>query len=244
MLDPQRVKTICEARWRPGQRGKRVNSADPLLGDDCSWADMIDVYEGTAVSIVERMMAQASWRKRETIAMRRILDACFRNASEPAHFYAMPLYVSEGILLAFEDRISNGGKWPAGHDEHVLPLAVYASGTRLLADTAGCLPDLRKALVGPICLMTADENRDLETKTHPDPQRPFMRYSGIVQAYRVADGMPVDPETWTFQDHVDHMKTVPAYETGALRYEGGNDMWSAVAARLSTGAASLCGTMR
>lgn len=233
MLDPKRVTTICEARWRPGRRGKRANSADPLLGDDCSWADMIDVYEGTAVSIVERMIARTDWRKRETIAMRRILDACFRNASEPAHFYAMPLYVSEGILLAFEARMRDGGSWPSGHDEHVLPLAIYASGTRLLADPAGYLPDLRKALVGPICLMTGEENRKLETKTHPDPQRPFMRYRGNVTAYRVADGAVVDPEAWTFQDHVEHMKTIPAYQTGALRYECGADMWSGVASTLA-----------
>lgn len=236
-LDPERVTRICQLRWKDGRRGKRANTADPLLGDDCSWADMIDVYEGIAVGIVETMIGRNDWRKRETIAMRRILDTALRNASEPANFYAMPLYVSEDLLLGYEGAAASGGRWPADHDEHVLPLAVYASGTNLLADPLRCIPDLRKAVVGPICLITPDENRRLDTKRHPDPQRPFMRYSGKVQAYRVADGMAVDPETWTFQDHVDHMRTVPAYSTGAVRYERGRDMWSGVCSRIAALAA-------
>lgn len=233
-LDPARVLGICERRWRNGKRGKRANSADPLLGDECSWADMIDVYEGTAVSIVQRMMARSDWRRRETIAMRRILDTCFRNASEPANFYAMPLYISEGMLLDFDQTIAHGGKWTTGHREHALPLAVNASGTKLLADPQGYLPNLRKALVGPICLMTVDENRKLSTKDHPNPELPFLRYRRKVTAYRVMDGVHVDPDTWSFQDHVDHMKTVPAYASGALRYEQGGKLWADLLSTLAS----------
>jgi hypothetical protein len=194
---------------------------------------MIDVYESIAVGIVGKMIGRSDWRKRETIAMRRVLDTTLRNASEPANFYAMPLYVSEGLLLAYERAAATGEKWPADHDEHVLPLAIYASGTNLLADPLRHVPDLRKAIVGPICLMTSEENGRLDTKTHPDPERPFMRYRGKVQAYRVSDGTAVDPETYAFQDHVDHMRTVPAYATGAIRYEQGRDMWSDLCAELA-----------
>lgn len=226
MMEPTRVLTVCGARWPMRKQGKRANLADPLLGDDCSWADMMDVYEATAVQIVMRMLARTDWRKRETIAMRRILDACFRNASEPANFYSMPLYVSGGMLLQFEKTMAEGGKWHAGHAEHVLPLAIYASGTNLLADPARHIPNLRKALVGPICLMTGKEHEDIETKTHPDPGLPFLRYRGIVDAYRVVDGAWVDPDRWTFQDHIEHMKVFPAYRTGAERYERDADMWA------------------
>lgn len=232
MLEAARVRAISEARWKPGRRGKQANTADPMLGQDCTWADIIDVCEGAAIDVVERMLKGSGWRKRETIAMRRIIDTCFRNASEPANFYAMPLYVSEGLLLAMEQAAATRSKWPSDHDEHVLPLAIYASGTNLLADPLRHIPDLRKALIGPICLITAEENRLLDTKRHPDPERPFMRYSGKVQAYRVSDGEAIDPETWTFQHHVDHMKTVPAYSTGAIRYEQGGDLWSGVRERL------------
>lgn len=234
-LAPERVRAICARRWRDARKGKRANSADPLLGDDCSWADMIDVYESIAVGIVAKMIGRTGWRKRETIAMRRVLDTTLRNASEPANFYAMPLYVSEGLLLAYEQTASTGARWPADHDEHVLPLAIYASGTNLLADPLRCIPDLRKAIVGPICLMTPEENRLLDAKTHPDPDRPFTRYEGRIRAYRTSDGTEVDCATWTFQDHVDHMKTVPAYATGALRYEQGHDMWGDLVRRIGGG---------
>lgn len=233
MLDAGRVRAICEARWKAGRRGKRANTADPMLGQDCTWADIIDVCEGAAVGVVEKMLQGTGWRKRETIAMRRIVDTCFRNASEPANFYAMPLYVSEGMLLEMEKAAESRSKWPPDYDEHVLPLAIYASGTNLLADPVRCIPDLRKALVGPICMVTSDENRRLDTKKHPDPDHPFMRYRDKVQAYRVADGMPIDPLAWTFQDHVDHMKTVPAYSTGAVRYENGRDLWAGVRGTLA-----------
>lgn len=227
-MTPERVARICQLRWKAGAAGKRAKTSDPLLGSDCSWADMMDVCEGIAVSIVETMLSREDWRKRETISMRRIIDTAFRNASEPANFYAMPLYLSHGMLLAFEKAGETGSKWPSGHDEHVLPLAVYASGTNLLADPLACIPDLRKALVGPICLVTAEENSRLSRKTHPDPNRPFMRYDGLIETYRVLDGVRVYPETWTFQDHLDLMKKVPAYSTGAIRYEREDDPWHKV----------------
>lgn len=224
LLSPEQVLAICLKRWPNGKGGKRANMQDPLLGSDASWADLIRICENSAIAILSNLLDDRIWRKREMIAMRRIVDTCLRNASEPANFYAMPLYISGGLLKAFENRTEK--TWPGFRTEHVLPLAVYASCTNIAADPVGCIPHVRKAMIGPICRVTADEDNRLERKGTPDPARPFLRYRGLIEAYNTVTGERIDPDNWTFDDHVALMKEVPAYSTGADLYAGADNPWN------------------
>ena len=200
---------------------KRANLADPALGG-VPWTSTIAIYEGT-VDYALAQAARGGLHKRELIAYRRIIDQCFRFASDAPNFYGMPLYASDGFLRAAmecaerrrEIRGRGKPKFPAGEGEHVLPLSL-ASGTAILSDPDRYLPQARRAMVGPVCRVTNTEHKRMKSTTSPDPERPFMRYAQAeVVAYRTIDGERVDPETWTFEDHLDYMATQPGFATGA-----------------------------
>jgi hypothetical protein len=213
------VLEVVSLIWGPR---KRRNLADPDLGG-APWSATISIYEG----LVEDALARArrgGFHKRELIAFRRIIDQCFRNASEAPGFYAVPLYASEryladaiGALRTHQVKgVNRKPTFARGEREHVLPLSIHASGTEILADPERYLPQARRAVVGPVCRVRKDEHDAMKRKTSPDPEHPFLRYAAAgVVAYRTMDGGRIDPAAWSYEDHLDYMETQPAYATGA-----------------------------
>lgn len=234
---PEEVLASCAELWGPA---KRRNLMDPDLGNT-PWSAMIAVSEGIIEDILRRMVSRANqgWRRRELIAFRRAMDVTFRIASEPPAFYGVPLYVSGGVVEATckvleQRRSSNGqdkGRLSRGLLEHVLPLRAFASGTQVIRDPVQNLPGIRRAIVGPICRVTSDENKQLPRKEHPDPRYPFLRYTlNGVEAYRVVDGSHIDGSTYRWEDHVKHMMQFPSYASGAQMLESGEVYWNRVLA--------------
>lgn len=234
-LAAEEVIRICKALWK-GK--KRCNLVDPNLGDT-SWDAMIAVSEGMIEDMVRRMVAKPRevWRKRELIVIRRVMDVALRVATEPPAFYGVPLYVSAGVLDAaaavLERRRASNAKTTErlsrGRIEHVLPLRVFASGTEIIRDPKAKLPGIRRAFVGPICRVTAEEDGKLPRKANADPDRPFLRYAEAeVAAYRVQDGLPVDGRTYCWADHIKHMMAFPSYASGAEMTQGGETHWNRI----------------
>ncbi|WP_375271382.1 hypothetical protein [Sphingomonas sp.] len=212
---------------------KRRNAESPTMGRDATWAQMIAIYEGVVIDTLTRLASAPKWSKLELIGARRVIDHAFRCASEPPSFYAGALYVSGGRLAQIARWRAACGEGPGGPAiprgivEHVLPLATFASGTRVLKSPAAELPQARRALLGPVCVITREENARLATKTHPDPERPFLRYAGIADVYRTTDGTRLDPDHYTFADHAALMRSVPAYASGAALLDTAAKDWAA-----------------
>ena len=222
---PAEVAELCAKLWG---RKKWRNLDDPALGGT-PWGAMIAVYEELVEDAIRRMVTRPRWSKRELIAFRRVIDASLRYASEPPAFYGVPLYVSQGVLVGTERE--GEPKQVLGTLEHVLPLAVLASGTLVINDPCKHLPAVRRAIVGPTCWITTAENRRLPRKSHLDPERPFLRYAseGIV-AYRVLDGLRIDGARYGWEEHLDYMLAKPSYAGGARMLAEGEAHWRRVLA--------------
>jgi hypothetical protein len=216
-LDCDDVLSILTLRW-PQNSVRRRTLHDGNLGQDCSWAQIIDIYESTVAHHLWIVAATPGMPSRMKIAHRVIIDSCLRKASDMAQFYSIPLYVSAGFLA----EVDLGNRRYDGHTEHVIPLSL-CSGTRMMDDPA-LFQTFRMAAIGPLCKVSVQEHQDLNRralKTHPDAGLPFLRYDGLIDVYRTDNGHRVDGRTWTFAAHLDLMKLFPAYATGATHYEAG-----------------------
>jgi hypothetical protein len=234
-FSPSDVLALRDCAWGPR---KRRNAALPMMGRDATWAQMIAMFEGVVIDTLTRLAPRVDWSQLELIGARRVIDHALRCASEAPAFYAGPLYVSGGHLAAIahwkQARDANAPETPRsaprGIVEHVLPLATFASGTRILRDPATHLPDVRRAILGPVCVVTRAENLRLPAKHNPDPAHPFQRYAGIADVYRTTDGKRI-AATLPYNDHIAAMAQVPAFASGAALMTEGPAFWSEALAR-------------
>lgn len=210
---------------------KRCNLESPTLGGGDTWHDAILAAEEVVEDALRRVMTSPLVGGRINIVRRNAINDAVRKATRFAPFYSRELYVStkllEGAALKIERGLSGSKALPSRRFEHVVPLSVHGSGTRLIEDVSTELPMLRRALLGPTCLVTEEENKLLKdrVKTHPRPLLPFLRYRGLVEVRRTDDGSIVKAETFTFRDHLRYMEAMPGYATAVPLFSRGKRHW-------------------
>jgi hypothetical protein len=213
-----------------GQR-KRSNLNNPALGGGDTWHDAILAAEEVVEDALRRVMTSPLVGSRINIVRRNAINDAVRKATRFAPFYSRELYVSTGLLEGAAQKIERGlsglKALPARRFEHVIPLSVHGSGTRLIQDVSTELPMLRRALLGPTCLVTEEEDKLLKdrVKTHPRPLLPFLRYHRLVEVRRTNDGSIVEANTFTFRDHIRYMESMPGYATAVPLFGHGKRRW-------------------
>lgn len=208
MFDKNDVLSTLNIIW-PQKKKARKNLHDEYLGGECKWSDIITIYEKTIKYQLDTIKDNPKITQREKIAHRVIIDTCLRIPGDYPLFYAMPLYVSGGFI----SEIKNGNKKPLKIKEHVIPLSL-CSGTKMIKNPS-LFYTYKKSVVGPICLVTKSEDEKLKIyrKDHPDMKKPFLRYSGLIDAYTTFDGSKINCSEFTFEDHINVMSKFPAYRS-------------------------------
>ncbi|GBQ23562.1 hypothetical protein AA0472_1141 [Acetobacter estunensis NRIC 0472] len=208
MFDEDEIISALNIFW-PKKKKARKNLQDEYLGGKCKWIDIIKIYEETVKNHLDAIKNNPNSSKREKIARRIIIDSCLRTPGDYPLFYAMPLYVSGGFI----SEIKKGNlKFPK-IKEHVIPLSL-CSGTKMIEN-----PELfevyQKSVIGPICLITTNEDKGLKEfrKNHPNIEKPFLRYSGVIDVYNTLDGSKIDCSDFSFYDHINIMDKCPAYRS-------------------------------
>jgi hypothetical protein len=229
--------------------GKKLrNLACPRMGHVDTWADVILTAEEAIAAVVDLSINSPLNGPRCQIVRRRMIDQAIRGVTTNPSFYSRPLYVSEGHLLRIAaaeaampapapGRRPRRPKEPACREEHVIPLAVHASGKEIIADPERNLRRLRRTFLGPICIVTPQEDDDIRlskgrVKGHERPDRPFQRYDGIATVRLTRTGAIVDPKTWTFRSHLAEMSVNPAYATAVPLFAHGSKVWLERIARI------------
>jgi hypothetical protein len=239
-MTPEEVLRLRDLVWGPA---KLRNLASPTLGEGPrgqTWADILIVAEEIVEDALRRAMTSPVQGERAQIGRRCAINDAVRKATVYPGFYSMPLYVSEGFLadvaaaetalppFGASSRRRRSVARPACCEEHVVPIAVHCSGTKIIADPETNLVKLRRTLLGPICLLTRDEDAALpdgSRKRSERPNRPFRRYLGIADIRRTDDGTRIDPETFSFRDHLRIMSSHPAYATAVALFHPGARTW-------------------
>lgn len=212
---------------------KRRNLASPTLGGGETWRDAILAAEEVVEDALRRVASSPLVGPRINIVRRNAINDAVRKATHFAPFYSRELYVSTRLLEGAAQRMQEGRSgakaFPGRRFEHVIPLSVHGSGTRLIEEMATELPMLRRALLGPTCLVTTEEDAGLKdrVKTHPRPFVPFLRYEGLVEVRRTDTGAIVEPNAFTFRDHLRYMSTQPGYATAVPLFAHGARRWRA-----------------
>ncbi|OYX95600.1 MAG: hypothetical protein B7Y74_03815 [Novosphingobium sp. 35-62-5] len=215
---------------------KKKNLASETLGDGISWADNVAVVEEVIEDCIRRSLTSPYQTHRANIARRIIIDKAARAVSDTPHFYSLPLYISENLLVEIENldiptRGSNRPKkisLPPHCREHTVPLAVHCSGEKILADPETCLINLRRAIASPISYVTKREDealREKHVKSHEIPFYPFKRYDWIATVYRTDTGERIDPNKFTYRHHLDVMALHPAYASILPLVASGKNYW-------------------
>jgi len=239
-MTPQEVLRLRDLVWGPA---KLRNLSSTTLGEGPrgqTWADILVVAEEIVEDALRRAMTSPVQGERAQIGRRCAINDAVRKATVYPGFYAMPLYVSEGFLAdvataeAALQPADPGSKRrrsvsrPACCEEHVVPIAVHCSGTKIIAEPETNLVKLRRTLLGPICLITRGEDATLPAgsrKRSERPNRPFQRYAGVADIRRTDDGTRIDPETFSFRDHLRIMAAHPAYATAVPLFHSGARTW-------------------
>jgi hypothetical protein len=233
-MDDAEAVRLCDRMWSGAEAR---NLLDPCAGGDATWARVVEVAEDLILSVLALHLADASGSKRAEIERRCALDGVARRASIYPTAYARPLYVSDGFLAdaaAADRRQASAGKAgrklkePPHCREHVVPVSVHGSGKRILNDPELHLPRIRRTFLGPICYISnAEDDRVRETnvKGHDAPFHPFSRYRGIATVRRTDTGEALDPDGFTFRDHLRLMSAHPAYATAVPLFRDGAATW-------------------
>jgi hypothetical protein len=248
-MTPDEVLRLVGRCWGPK---KKRNLASPTLGEGISWAENIAVVEEIIEDCIRRSLTSPYRSSRANIARRITIDKAARSVSDTPHFYSLPLYVSEGLLLGIiqldvpNPQSSRQTKiaLPPHTREHTVPLAVHLSGERILANPEMYLPNLRRALAAPISYVTKEEDKALQkhaVKTHEIPFFPFRRYHGIAKIYRTDTGEEVDLQRFTFRDHLRVMALHPAYASILPLFISAKSQWRARMAKIRTDCATQQG---
>lgn len=245
MLDDAEAVRLCRRIW--GGKAS-FNLSCPRAGGDATWGEIIAVAEETIAAILTLHLRSPIQGKRAEIERRCALDGVARRASLYPSAYATPLYVSEGFLdlAAAEDaRLALAGgrqrvlKEPPHCREHVIPVAVHGSGQRILEDPDANLPRIRRTFLSPICLISRQEDesvRGSHVKGHDAPFHPFSRYAGKAVVRRTDTGERIDPDVFTFRDHLDLMLEHPAYASGVPLFRSGAATWRSRLSEIRGGA--------
>lgn len=210
---------------------KRRNLESPTLGGGDTWHDAILAAEEVVEDALRRVVTSPLVGSRINIVRRNAINDAIRKATRFASFYSRELYVSTGLLEGAARKIERGlsgaKAFPSRRFEHVIPLSIHGSGTRLIENVSTELPMLRRALLGPTCLVTEEEDKLLKdrVKTHPRPLLPFLRYKGLVEVRRTDNGSIVKADTFTYRDHLRYMKTMPGYATAVPLFSRGKPHW-------------------
>jgi hypothetical protein len=215
---------------------KKKNLASETLGDGISWAENVAVVEEVIEDCIRRSLTSPYQNPRANIARRIIIDKAARTVSDTPHFYSLPLYISENLLVEIENldiptRGSNRPKklaLPKHRREHTVPLAVHCSGEKILANPETSLLNLRRAIASPICYVTKEEDAQLSidrVKSHEIPFYPFQRYVGIATVYRTDTGERIDPAKFTYRHHLGVMALHPAYASILSLVTAGKNFW-------------------
>ena len=235
MKDEEAVRLV-DLVWGPV---KKRNLASPVLGD-ATWHDILVVAEETVEDALRRALTSPVQGERARIGRRCVINDAVRKATiYPVH-YSVPLYVSEGFLTevaAAEARLAPAAasskrrrsvRMPQCCVEHVVPIAVHCSGSRIIAEPEKNLRYLRRTLLGPICLLTKEEDRRIDPslrKRNDRPNRPFGRYEGVTEIRRTDTGERIDREGFSFRDHLRVMASHPAYATAVPMFSGAAAAW-------------------
>ncbi len=242
MNDEEAVR-LCALIWKDK---KLRNLADPRMGEGDTWHDIIIACEEVVLETVRLSLTSRLSGPRCGIVRRCAIDHVIRGVTNSPGLYTRPLYVSEGHLAgiaAAEAALvpTNGRtrslKQPPCRYEHVVPLAVDASGKKILKDPEKHLRRIRRKFMSPVCVVTPGEDKELERikdrlKGHERPNRPFQRYDGVADIRLTRNGARIDPTTFTFRDHLREMSMQPAYATAVPLFTTGSRHWVAALAEL------------
>jgi hypothetical protein len=227
---------LMDLVWGPV---KKRNLASPMLGD-ATWHDILVVTEETVEDALRRALTSPVQGKRARISRRCVINDAVRKATIYPLQYSLPLYVSDGFLAdvaAAEARLApatasskrrRSVPMPKCCLEHVVPIAVHCSGSRIIAEPEKNLRHLRRTLLGPICLITKDEDHRIDPtlrKRNDRPNRPFGRYKGVAEIRRTDTGERIDKEGFSFRDHLRVMASHPAYATAVPMFNGAAAAW-------------------
>jgi hypothetical protein len=207
------------------------NLDDPYLGGDDTWNSAILAAEEIVEDVMTRILRSNNQGLRVNITRRCCINDTVRKVTNFVPFYSRILYISTNLLRETSISIQEGAKGKRAlrsyKFEHVIPLAVYGSGTRIIENPICELPRLRRAILSPTCLITLREDNLLKRniKSHPCPFLPFSRYKNDVEVRRTDTGEIVDPYRFNFRDHMRHMMAHPAYATAVPLLAGGKRRW-------------------
>jgi len=242
MTDDEVIR-LCSLIWN----GKKLrNLADPRMGKDDTWHDIILACEEVVLDMVRLSLTSSLKGSRCGIVRRCAIDHAIRGVTNSPCLYTRPLYVSEGHLLRIAEAetamLATPGRRrtvrePSCREEHVVPLAVDASGRKILEDPEGHLRRVRRKFMSPVCIVTPDEDLELtrikdRLKGHERPNRPFQRYADVADIRLTRNGARIDPASFTFRDHLREMSMQPAYATAVPLFASGSRHWVAALAAL------------
>lgn len=234
MIDEAEAVRLCDRMWSGAEAH---NLQCPRAGGDATWAEIIAVCEELILTVLALHLKDPSGSKRAEIERRCALDGVARRASVYPTFYSRPLYVSDGFLeevSAADVRQTAAGRGryklvePPSCQEHVIPVSVHGSGKKILGNPEMHLPRIRRTFLAPICLITKTEDdgvRKRNVKGHEAPFHPFSRYQGIATVRRTDTGEAIDPERFTFRDHLRLMSGHPVFATAVPLFRNGAATW-------------------
>jgi hypothetical protein len=217
-LSPERAKTAFEQLFS----SKKIAAmrGETLTARGVGWAELIDVniemIKRHLSLVLERRSSNKQLKASELIEVRCAIDAALRRASTRPSQYAAPLYFSDLIARKALD-IAGDKSTIRRVAEHAVPLAALLSGAKLLADPDHSLEKLSRVVIAPICVIDKSEDPK-NRKSHPDIEKPFLRYAdaGII-VYTASDFTPVNPETFTWRDHISEMSKFALYASAIDR---------------------------
>lgn len=232
-MTPADVQYLVSRAWG---RAKIANLNSPTLGDGQSWAENIMVVEEIIEDVLRRSILSPLQSARAQIVRRMAINNSARDVSNTPRAYALPLYISEGLLLNIANSDAKAIPFKRGkkpliklsdlHVEHTVPLAQFCSGTRILANPDEVLPLLRRAIISPISYITNTEKKSIkkaDVKKSVTPFFPFRRYE--FKVYHTVTGEFINPEHFSFRDHIRVMGGFPAYATAVPLFRTGKRDW-------------------